>query len=67
MARSQILVIIEPEVNKMSVLPFCVINCETDEDLMERLDNLSHLDYEIEVKVLKDDEPWPTLFERLEL
>jgi hypothetical protein len=43
-----------------------VKNCTTDEDLMNTLANCAEFGHDVEVKTLEDDEPWPTLMERLE-
>lgn len=66
--KAQILVLI-PVFNDGSennILPAMIVNCTDDDDLMNRLEYFAKMNFDAEVKILKDDEPWPTTMERLE-
>lgn len=38
-----------------------LVNCTTDEKLMEILEVAAHFGHDADVVQLKDDEPWPTI------
>jgi hypothetical protein len=46
--------------------PGFVVNCDNAPHLMSTLKSCAEYGHEVEVKTLDDDEPWPTLMERLE-
>lgn len=63
--KHQVLLLMMEHGKLSTILPAMVVNCTDERTLMTTLEAAAIFGHEAEVKTLDDDEPWPSLEERL--